>query len=194
MTRYVTWAITALLALFVSACGFHLHGYDQSQMRPLPFKTLYIDASSGSATAGYITDWLSRDPRIKLVKSATAADAVLRITGESKTKEISIIDRSGSTSEYRLIYLFTAQLRVHGEQVGKDIELRQYRSLTYSDSAILGKDMEESLLWTDMQRSIVQVLVYRLSSDQVVKDVASAAASMVPPAPKPKAQNAGSQP
>jgi LPS-assembly lipoprotein len=191
MTRFLTWAISALLALLVTACGFHLHGYDQSQMRPFPFKTLYIEGSGG--VAGYTSDWLSRDPRVKLVKSANGADAVLRVTGESQNKEISIIDRSGSTSEYRLNFVFTAQLRMNGEPVGKDIELRQSRTLTYSDSQILGKDQEEALLWADMQRAVVQVLVYRLSSDQMLKDAASAAAGMAPPAPKSKTHNAGSQ-
>lgn len=194
MTRSVSWAIAALLALVLGACGFQLRGLDASSQRMYPFSSIYVDSSL--PVAAEVTTLLKMDSRVTLLPSANKAEAVLKILSENKVKEIETINRSGSANEYRLNYTLTARLLINGEQIGKDIVLRQFRSMTYSDNVILGKGQEEDLLWADMSRNAAQTLLYRLSSNQMVKEAASTAAGVVPPAAtKSKAKkNAGSQP
>ena len=194
MTRSVSWAIVALLALVLGACGFQLRGLDSGSLRMYPFSSIYIDSSL--PVASEVVALLKQDARITLLPSANKAEAVLKILSENKVKEIETINRSGSANEYRLNYTLTARLLINGEQIGKDIVLRQFRSMTYSDNVILGKGQEEDLLWADMSRNAAQTLLYRLSSNQMVKEAASTAASVIPPsATKSKAKkNAGSQP
>lgn len=190
MIRYVSWAITALLALTLAACGFHLTGLNPDTMRPYPFTSLYIDSTQ--PIAAEVAARLRLDPRVKLTTSANSADAVLRILAEKKTRDIQTIDRSGQANEYRFTYEVSAQLLMHGEPIGRNMVLKQFRTMTYADSAILGKDQEEALLWSDMLRNTAQLLLYRMSSNNMAREVASAAAAAA--APQPKAQHAGSQP
>jgi LPS-assembly lipoprotein len=192
MNRYVSWASSVLLALILAACGFQLSGLNPDAMRPYPFGSIYVDSTQ--PVAQQVIARLQLDKRVKLVNSADKADAVLRIVSENKIRDIQTIDRSGKTNEYRLNYVVIAQLRMHGEPVGKDIKLQQLRSMTYSDSAVLGKGMEEDLLWSDMSRTVAQNLLYRLTSDQMVKEAASVSAGVVAPASSAKASNAVSQP
>ena len=189
MTRCISWSMTVLLALLLAACGFQLRGLEPSSAHPLPFTSLYIDSTS--SIAGEVRSRLALDPRIKLKTSANEAEAVLRILGEDKLRDILTIDRSGQTNEFRFTYIVTAQLYMHGAPIDEPIVLRQFRTMTYSDNSILGKSQEEDLLWTDMRKDVAQLLLYRLSSDRMVKAAASAAAGVTAPVRGP---DAGSQP
>ncbi|MBV8647600.1 LPS assembly lipoprotein LptE [Paludibacterium sp.] len=188
MTRLLTTLSALLLAMTLAACGFHLRGLD-STPRAFPFSRLYIDSTQPAAQQ--VAAALKAYPQLTILDSANGADAVLRITGEGRNKEVSDIDRSGQANEYRLNYSLTAQLWVNGAQAGRDIVLRQSRTMTYSDSVVLGKDQEETLLWNDMTRTAAQLLVFRLSSQRMIQDAASAAAGVVPDS---KANDAGHQP
>lgn len=181
MTRSLSWLLSLALASLLAACGFHLRGLDNSGAREFPFKTLYIDSSAG--VGSILADRLKFEPGVKLVTTARDAEAILKIPGEQRNRDISTIDRAGQASEYRLMYRVTAQLFIHGEQIGKDIVLTQTRTMTYSDNEVLGKSQEEDLLWSDMQRNAAQLLMYRLSTGQIRKEAASAAAAsaMKPP-------------
>jgi LPS-assembly lipoprotein len=181
--------MTVLLALLLAACGFQLRGLEPSSAHPLPFTSIYIDSSSPIASE--VKSRLALDSRIHLKTSAKDADAVLRIIGEEKLRDILTIDRSGQTNEYRFTYIVTAQLYLHGEPIGEPIVLRQFRTMTYNDNSILGKGQEEDLLWTDMRKDVAQLLLYRLSSDRMVQAAASAAAGVTAPVRGP---DAGSQP
>jgi LPS-assembly lipoprotein len=182
MTRYVSWTITALLALVLAACGFQLRGLNPATQRPYPFTSVYVDSITPQAAE--VSRLLSLDTRVKLMKSATGADAVLRLLGVSQTTDILTIDRSGQANEYRLNYTVTARLYLHGVPLGDDIVIKQFRTMTYSEADILGKGDEEQLLWTDMLQDTAQQLLFRLSSDQMIQAAASAAAGVVPPVTK----------
>lgn len=176
MIRHFSWLSVCALALLLTACGFHLRGLgDAASARQYPFRSIYID--SNLPVAVEISTRLKYEPSVQLLASATHADAVLRIVSENKSKDISSIDRSGTANEYRLSYSVTARLFMKGEQVGPDIVLRQARTMTYSDSAVLGKDQEEALIWTDMQRSVSQLILYRLSTTKVREAAAQVEAS-----------------
>jgi LPS-assembly lipoprotein len=189
MTRHFSWLTACVLAVFLAACGFHLRGLgDAGSSRQYPFRSIYIDSSKPVAAA--IAGNLKYDPRVRLLSSATHADAVLRIVAEHKSKDISSINRSGQTSEYRLTYSVTARLYMKGYQIGPDIMLKQFRTMTYSDSTVLGKDQEETLLWDDMMRNSAQLMLYRLSTTQMNRAAADAEAS----AALGKAPDAGARP
>jgi LPS-assembly lipoprotein len=190
MTRYVSWTLSVLLALLLAACGFQLRGMNPATMRPYPFTSVYVDSSVPLAKE--ISRLLKLDPNVTLLDKAKGADSVLRIISVDQTTDILTIDRSGQANEYRLTYIAKARLYFHGAPLGDDIVIKQFRSMTYSDSDILGKGSEEQLLWTDMMQDSAQQILFRLSSSQMINDAASAAAATV--APAAKVPNAGSQP
>jgi len=188
MTRSIFWSMTVALSLLLAGCGFELRGFEPSTAHPMPFTSLYIDSTL--PVANELITRLKLDPRIKLASSAKDADAMLRITSETRYKDILTIDRSGQTAEYRLNYAVEAQMFLHGEAIGAPIVLKQFRTMTYNDNSVLGKGQEEDLLWTDMQRDVAQLLLYRMSSGQMINAAASASAGVSPV----KATDAGNHP
>lgn len=182
MTRLFSTLSMLLLLGLLAACGFHLRGLMDSTPLKFPFSRLYIDVGSGSRLAAPLLLAMKSYPNILVMDQAATADGVLRIISEKTNKDLSSIDRSGQASEYRLSYVVTAQIWINGRQVGPDIVLNQSRTMTYSDSAVLGKDQEETLLWDDMARNVAQLMVYRLSSTRLLREAASEAAAVVPAA------------
>jgi LPS-assembly lipoprotein len=174
MSRFLTTLSALLLVTLLGACGFHLRGLGDSTPRAFPFSRLYID--SQLPVAQQLATALKAYPNVSVVDSAKDADAMLRIIDEKRNKDLSAIDRSGDANEYRLTYTVTAQLWINGAQVSRDIVLSQSRTLTYNNSAVLGKDQEETLLWNDMARNVAQLMIFRLSNTQMLREAASAAA------------------
>ncbi|WP_215779320.1 LPS assembly lipoprotein LptE [Paludibacterium sp. B53371] len=182
MTRlFSTLSMLFLLGL-LAACGFHLRGLADGTQRQFPFSRLYIDVGAGSRLAAPLLLAMKSYPNIQVMDQAATADGVLRILSEKTNKDLSSIDRSGQASEYRLSYVVTAQVWINGRQIGPDIVLNQSRTMTYTDSAVLGKDQEETLLWGDMARNVAQLMVYRLSNTRLLREAASEAAAVAPAA------------
>ena len=165
MTRFCNRLLLIAMILMLAACGFQLRGMG-NQPRQFPFTTLYIDSASpfGLQMISVIKTY----PQVKLVSSAADADAVLRIISERPSKDISSIDRSGNINEYRLTYTVTAQLWMNGSQIGKDIVISQFRTMSYSTIDLLGKGSEEALIQSNLLSNAAQLMIYRLSSRQML--------------------------
>jgi len=150
-----------MLLLTLSACGFHLRGIG-GNLKPLSFKTLYIGGRTTGTTAALIK-MLAVDPRLTLVNSPDKADAVLSFTDEQQSRQLSTIDSSGKANEYTLNYRIVFNVRLFGQEHAP-ITLNSHRSMTYSDSDVLGKAQEESMLWNDMHSDAARLVVYRLQA------------------------------
>jgi len=149
-----------LLPLLLASCGFHLKGLGANN-RPLPFASLFLDGKGN--IAGPLSTALARTPNLTMTKDAKSAEAIMTIVAENSSKDIQTINSGGKINEYLLIYRVTARVTLKGESLGPDMTTVVRRSLTYSDNAVLGKDQEEALLWTDMYSDAADQLVRRLS-------------------------------
>ncbi|HUW26517.1 MAG TPA: LPS assembly lipoprotein LptE [Gallionella sp.] len=148
-----------LLAILLSACGFHLRG-----QAGMPFATLYLDAAN--PRTAFIAD-LRRNleaNNVKLVNSAEQADVVLNIVSEIPGKQILTLGGSGRVNEFQLFYrvsLRAYDLKQQDWIATEEIVLR--RDYLYDDTKILAKEAEETLLYQSMRSDMVQQIVRRLS-------------------------------
>lgn len=159
MQRWMTY-LSLLSVLVLTACGFHLKGLG-GRIIQLPFESLYVDNSTSLGET--LNTVLRRDKRIILTSDANAADAILKVYGEQTKKDILTINSSGNINEYALIFRVEAQVLEKGIILGKPMTIIVNRTLSYSDSAILGKQDEEDLLWRDMRIEAAEQVVRRLS-------------------------------
>ena len=162
MTRLIRWLALAMLAFSLAACGFQLRGTAGSTVHQLPFASVYLAGGDGSIKP-YLRTALKRQPHVLVTVSAKDAEAMLTIAEEKVSKDILTINTVGKVNEYQLIYRVTARLSQRGVAWGPDMTVIVRRTLGYSDSAILGKEQEESLLWNDMRRDAAEQMVTRLS-------------------------------
>ncbi len=150
-------ALAGVMVALVSACGFHLRGQAQ-----LPFETLYIPGTNPLVVE--LKRNVTAASRARLVDTPGDAQAVLGFTQELREKVILSFNAAGRVSEYQLRYRVGFRVTdAKGAQVYLPTnEILLTRDMAYSDAQVLAKETEESLLYRDMQRDMVQQILRRL--------------------------------
>ena len=154
-----------LIAMTVASCGFGLRG-----QAALPYKTLFIETTGYSLFANNLERAIQAGSETKVVENRDQAEAVLKILSEIQEKRILSLSSGGKVKEFELRYRVAYRLI---DRAGRDlvqpgqIDLR--RDLTYDDTQVLSKELEEQLLYRDMKTDAVQQMLRRLS---VAKPVA----------------------
>ena len=158
--------LLAVLALALSACGFQLRGVSN-----MPFETLYIPGSN----AGLALDlkrYIQGGTRTVVVNDPKNAQALLELSGESRQRVILSLSGAGRVRELQLV--FRVNLRVHDGKGGEFLPLTPFsitRDLTYSDTDVLSKEVEEANIYREVQADLVQQILRRLSAAQPAKPV-----------------------
>ena len=150
-----------ILAAVVAGCGFQLRGTLTSN---LPYKTLYIALPETADVRIWLQRYISATGQTKIVDSAKDAEAVFQQLQDSRIKTILSVNAQGRVREYRLQlnYRFRLVDNKGRELVGPN-EIALTRDITYDDSTVLAKDLEEGLLWRDMNNDLVNQIVRRLT-------------------------------
>ena len=152
--------LALLMAAVVASCGFQLRGSNSS----LPYKTLYISLPETADVRIWMQRYIKATGQTQIVDSPKEAEAVFQQLQDSRVKTILSVNSQGRVSEYRLQlnYRFRVVDAKGRELVGPN-EINLSRDISYSDSNILAKDLEEGLLWRDMNNDLVNQIVRRLS-------------------------------
>lgn len=161
------FAIAAGMAvgLLVAGCGFHLRGEAM-----LPFDTVYLQIADGSLIGAELKRAITSGSKTRVVDKAADAQAILQVVGEQREKVILSLSAAGRVSEFTLRYRFV--YKVHdgkGHDFIKQNEISLIREMTYSDAQVLAKQVEEQLLYTDMQHDMVQQVLRRLAAAKLQK-------------------------
>lgn len=158
--------LVVLLALTLSGCGFQLRGTSA-----LPFDTIYIP----NANAGIALDlkrYIQSGTRTVVVNDPKSAQAQLELSGESRFRNILSLSGAGRVRELQLVY--RVNLRVHDGKGAEFLPTSPFsitRDLTYSDSDVLSKEVEEANIYREIQADLVQQILRRLSAAQPAKPV-----------------------
>ncbi|HEX6413889.1 MAG TPA: LPS assembly lipoprotein LptE [Burkholderiales bacterium] len=148
-----------LLLLLLAGCGFRLRGTAH-----VPFETIHVPG----ATAGIALDLkrnIEAGTRARVVDDPKAAQALLQVTEEARSREILSLTSAGRVREFQLRY--RVGFRVHDGKGGEFVPasvIQLTRDMTYSDAEILAKEQEEQLLFRDMRTDMVQQILRRLAS------------------------------
>ena len=150
-----------ILAAVVAGCGFQLRGTLTSN---LPYKTLYIALPETSDVRIWMQRYIKATDQTKIVDSARDAEAVFEQLQDTRVKTILSVNAQGRVREYRLQldYKFRV-VNAKGQELVGTNEINLSRDITYDDSTVLAKDLEEGLLWRDMNNDLVNQIVRRLS-------------------------------
>ena len=148
------------LAVAIAGCGFQLRGSNSN----LPYKTLYIALPETADVRIWLQRYVSATGQTKIVDNAKDAEAVFQQLQDSRIKTILSVNAQGRVTEYRLQLNYRFRLvDAKGRELVGPNEINLSRDITYSDSNILAKDLEEGLLWRDMNNDLVNQIVRRLS-------------------------------
>ena len=145
--------------MLLAGCGFRLRG-----TADVPFETIHLPG----ATAGIALDLkrnIEAGTRARVVDDPKAAQALLQVTEEARSREILSLTSAGRVREFQLRY--RVGFRVHDGKGGEFVPasvIQLTRDMTYSDAEILAKEQEEQLLFRDMRTDMVQQILRRLAS------------------------------
>lgn len=145
--------------MLLAGCGFRLRGTAH-----VPFETIHVPG----ATAGIALDLkrnIEAGTRARVVDDPKAAQALLQVTEEARSREILSLTSAGRVREFQLRY--RVGFRVHDGKGGEFVPasvIQLTRDMTYSDAEILAKEQEEQLLFRDMRTDMVQQILRRLAT------------------------------
>jgi LPS-assembly lipoprotein len=158
-----SFIVMLIAALLLSACGFQLRGTAQ-----LPFKTLYVQASSPSPFALQLKRAIEAGTSTRVTEGPGEAEVVLHILNELQEKQILSLTGGGRVNEFLLRYRVSFRLtdKLNREHIPtSEIVLRQ--AVTFNDQQVLSKEHEEAGLYRNMRSDAVQQLLRRLQATKL---------------------------
>lgn len=149
------------LALTLPGCGFALRN-----SQSFAFDTVAVTPEKGTGVAAE----LARNFGAKLrpvvpTPEGVAPDAVVDILEDVRDKAVTGVNASGQVREMQLRLRVRFRLRTSaGVELIAPTTVHLQRDMGFSESAVLAKEVEERLLYRDMQTDAVQQLVRRLAA------------------------------
>lgn len=150
-----------IIAAAVTGCGFHLRGAGSGN---LPYKMMYIALPDTADVNIWLQRYIRASGSTTIVEDGKAAEAIFQQLGDSRLKSILSVNAQGRVREYRLQLTYTFRVvNQKGQVLVPPNEIALSRDISFDDSNVLAKDLEENLLWRDMNNDLVNQIMRRLS-------------------------------
>jgi LPS-assembly lipoprotein len=154
-------SVLVLIAVTLTACGFHLRGsYDL----PDNLSPLYLDKNSMSLLMFKELSSTLKVSGVELTQDPETAASVLMISAEKRARDVISVDALGRAREYRLIYRFNFSLEQSGETVIDKNTIQLARNLLFNPEAVLGVAEETENTYRDMVRDSAGQILLRLQA------------------------------
>lgn len=150
-----------LLAVLVSACGYHPRG---SVELPGELRGIYVEG--GSRVLEQRLEVLFSDAGVDITEDRGAADAVLELHGESFNERVLSVDaETGKSQEFEVTYSVAFDMRrPDGTLLVPRQSVNLLRDYFFDAEAVIGKSRERSVLRTEMRRDAAQQIVRRMQA------------------------------
>ena len=154
-----------LAAALLSGCGFKLR-----QAPNFAFNSIYVMATDNSAFGAALKRSITSNDKVQVItdaKQIASAQVVLEMLGDQREKVVLSMSPAGQVLEFQLRLRIKFRLRsADGKELIPATEIMQQRDFSYNESAALGKEVEENLLYRDIQSDVVQQVMRRLAAVQ----------------------------
>ncbi len=156
----VRFSLVAMLAMSLTACGFHLRGNI-----PLSdgLKNIYLSAPEGS-----FKDKLeSRLTKLGATMAITpqAADAILDITQAQSNRTVGTLDERGKVNSYNINFNVSYMLKdIAGNAIRPNAKVKESRRYNFDPQAVIESESEEADLVEDMEDEVVLKILRKLAT------------------------------
>jgi LPS-assembly lipoprotein len=153
--------LAAILAAVLTGCGFQLRGTLSGN---LPYKTMMIALPDTSEVRVWLERYINAAGSTEIIDDPKLADATFQQLSDSRIKTILSVNAQGRVREYRLQLNYRFRVvNAKGQVLVPPNDVSLSRDITFDDSNVLAKDLEEGLLWRDMNNDLVNQIMRRLS-------------------------------
>lgn len=160
--------VSSTAVVLLSGCGFHLRGNFT-----LPFKTLYVDMDENSAFRAKLVRLISSGTSATLVKSATVAEAVLKVVSTAQSRDVLSYNTKGDAAEYELKLVVVFRLTTpDGREYLPESSVTTVRSISYSDDEYLSRQNSEALVYQEMYSDTANQMLRRIEAAKALPKTA----------------------
>lgn len=147
-------------SVMAGGCGFHLRG-----QTTLPFETLYVNMPVNDKIAANIRRMIAASTNVTIVQQASQADAILELVSSGRHRDVISMNMQGEERDYELTLNMTFRLvDPDGEEFFPPTTFTASRSMYYNDDEYLSRSAQENILYSEMQQSLINQLLGRLSA------------------------------
>jgi len=154
---------SALTLSSVSGCGFELRRAPEMRFRSIQL----VGFKPRSPLAEELRMNINASTTTLVVETAAQAQVVLEAIDDVREKTVVASTAVGQVTEFQLRARFKFRVRgTGGKELLPAAELLLTRDMSYTESAALGKEQEETFLYRAMQSDIASQVMRRLASIQ----------------------------
>lgn len=144
-----------LLALLLSACGYHLRGEIDL---PSELKSIYLEGASPQLREQFKKALESS--AVQLVDTRTAAGTIISVANEDNLKRSLSLGSGGRSNQYGLEYRLNYEITdAKGNVLKKSQPIEVKREYFNNQIDILAKDNEEGVIRVEMYQQAVRTII-----------------------------------
>jgi LPS-assembly lipoprotein len=147
----------------LAGCGFKLRG-----AQSYAFDSIFINSAGASTVITELERNIASSGNVRVItdtKQQANAQVILDVVADQREKTVVGLTSSGQVREFQLRLRFRFKLRgQNGKELLPETELLQQRDISFNESAVLSKEVEEAQLYRNMQSDIVQQIARRLAA------------------------------
>jgi LPS-assembly lipoprotein len=150
-------AVIVVLAIMLSACGYHLRG---ALELPANMKNIYVEGGSAPLLDQF--KQALKSSSAKLSASRAGAGIVIKIFNEDSSRRVLSLSSRGKSNEFELYYRLEYEFANAADAKLMDRQTVEIRREYYNDQQfVIAKDNEEAGIKNEMYQQAVQTIVNR---------------------------------
>ena len=161
--RFCLTLLATSMTLGFAGCGFALR-----KAPSFAFKSLFSPFAESSLLGIELKRSLESGGKVRVisdVRQIDQADVILDVLQDQREKTVVAVNASGQVREFQLRIRFQFKLRsAKGKELIPTTEILQKRDISFNESAVLAKETEEGLLYSEMQSDIIRQIMRRLAA------------------------------
>jgi LPS-assembly lipoprotein len=155
------WAGGVLLALALSACGFHLQGHT-----PLPdvVKSPYVQTTDRQSEFAISLERAMIISGAHPTEVKDKASVVVNILKDEVVRRTLSVSAQNQPDEYELTYTVRFSVMAGDRELLPPTDISNVRSFAFAEQLLLAKNHEETILRQDMAHDLADMVMRRLAS------------------------------
>jgi len=146
--------------MVLQGCGFHLRG---AAKLPSSISPIYLSGVSEHDPLRREFQQIFDGANVQFVTDQSKAHSVLKISKQRQDRRVLSVDSRGKSVEFEIHHALNFELlNVDGTPLMKTQSVGSQRTYENSETGILGKKQEESLLRRDLRLDLIRRIVNRM--------------------------------
>ena len=157
----MTAALIALIALLLSACGFHLQG-----RQPLPEAFVYTYVDTRDEQTDFVQDLRKAliAANVNVIATKGSSGAVFKVLEDELSERVLSVSARNIPTEYELTYKVRFRVTSGDKVLIDDEEIALTRDFSFDETQLLAKEREQEILGEALARDLVAQVMRRLAA------------------------------